>query len=240
MINDLDETIKKLLVERGGLDPTEVEISFDLPKREWSAGLTKPTINLYLYDVRENLGLRESTWLTERSGNGVSKRKPPAKIDLSYFITAWTRNIEDEHRLLWYVLATLLRHPILPADLLQGDLSKQEVPVRTTSAQPDGILSNPADFWTALDNDLKPSVNYVVTLELDRDVLLTPPLVRERLIRVRDKALVQRGPTEDLVEAASELPSNPENLAGAVGEPPSQASNQKGQSTSARKRKGNP
>ena len=58
MINDLDETIKQLLIKNVPLDPAEVDISFEMPGREWSASIAKPTVNLYLYSIQENRDLR--------------------------------------------------------------------------------------------------------------------------------------------------------------------------------------
>ena len=54
MISDLNESIKELLTKRGLLDPAEVDIKFEMPNRSWSASVSKPTVNIYLYDVREN------------------------------------------------------------------------------------------------------------------------------------------------------------------------------------------
>ncbi|MBI2930807.1 MAG: DUF4255 domain-containing protein [Planctomycetes bacterium] len=48
MFADVDESIRKLLVQRGHLDSGEVDISFDMPTRQWAAGVSKPTVNLYL------------------------------------------------------------------------------------------------------------------------------------------------------------------------------------------------
>ena len=59
MFADLDESIRQLLIQRGNLDTGEVDIAFDLPSREWAAGVSKPTINLYLYDIRECSELKE-------------------------------------------------------------------------------------------------------------------------------------------------------------------------------------
>jgi hypothetical protein len=58
MISDINETIKQLLIKQGGLDPATVDIDFQTPDREWSASISKPTINVYLYDIRENHKLR--------------------------------------------------------------------------------------------------------------------------------------------------------------------------------------
>ena len=185
MINDLDETIKQLLIKNVPLDPTEVDISFEMPDREWSASISKPTVNLYLYDIKENHQLRAFDWSVERNQNRTAtKKKAPLRIDLSYLVTVWTNDIGDEHRLLWHVLATLLRHQTIPAELLQGALAALELPICTTTAQPEGVLKKTSDFWNALDNRLKPSIDYVVTVPLDTEVALIAPVVRTKLLKV--------------------------------------------------------
>jgi hypothetical protein len=185
MISDLDETLKQLLIKKVPLEPAEVYISFEAPDREWAASISKPTVNLYLYDIRENHQLRAFDWSVERNQNRTAtKKRTPLRIDLSYLVTVWTNDVEDEHRLLWHVLATLLRHQTIPAELLQGALAAQELPIPTATAQPDGALKKTSDFWNALDNRLKPSIDYVVTVPLDLEVLLTAPVVRTKLLRV--------------------------------------------------------
>ena len=186
MITDLDETIKKILIEKGKLDSGEVDISFETPDREWSASISKPTVNLYLYDIRENHELRGLEWTVSTDQNGIATRKKnPNRIDVSYLITIWTNDIDDEHRLLWHVMLTLFRYPELPQDMLQGQLVGQPRPIRTFVAQPDGLLNNPADLWTALDNELKAAINFVITLPLETDVEFTAPVVRTKIIKFK-------------------------------------------------------
>ncbi|OGO05858.1 MAG: hypothetical protein A2Y60_02565 [Chloroflexi bacterium RBG_13_54_9] len=204
MITDLDETLKQLLIQRVPLDPAEVEIAFDLPDREWTASLTKPALNLYLYDIRENRDFREADWVVERNGNKTgSRRRRPVRIDLAYMITAWTKAVEDQHRLLWHTLATLLRHPVLPEELLQGELravvERLELDVHMDTAQPDGIMKNPADYWSALDNELRPGINCVITVPLDLDLALTMPLVLTKVLRFPPPL---KGMPEELVQVA--------------------------------------
>ena len=78
MISDLDETIKQLLIKKGGLDGGTVDISFEIPNREWSASISKPRINLYLYDIRENHNLRGTEWSVTKNQNGTTSRKKNA------------------------------------------------------------------------------------------------------------------------------------------------------------------
>jgi len=168
-------------VKKGKLDSTEVDISFDMPDREWSTSLSKPTVNLYLYDIRENHQLRGTEWFVEKQRNGMAtKRKNPSRIDLSYLVTVWTNDVTDEHRLLWQALTTFFRHPVLPDDVLAGQLGDQLFPIQTQAAQPDGLFSNPSDFWAALDNEIKPSLNLVVTLAMDIDLSFTAAQVSTR------------------------------------------------------------
>ncbi|MBI5876488.1 MAG: DUF4255 domain-containing protein [Chloroflexi bacterium] len=178
MINDLDETLKALLLKKAALDPSEVDISFDIPTREWSTPVTRPTVNLYLFDIRENRQLREMDWDVESGTNGqVTRKRIPVRIDVSYMITCWTSAAEDQHRLLWRVLETLFRHSPLPDDVLVGDMRRLQRPARTEVAQPDGILKNVSDFWGALENQLRPAINLVVTLELDLNQVTVSPMV---------------------------------------------------------------
>lgn len=197
MIQDLDETLRQLLIQKAGLDPAVVDVSFDIPTRDWASGAaaTRPTVNLYLYDVRENRQLREMGWDGEPTEDGRMRiKRLPLRIDLSYMVTCWTSTAEDQHRLLWQVMETFFRHSPLPEDLLQGNMRQLTHPVRTEVAQPDGVLKNVSDFWGALENQLRPAVTLTVTLDLDLAQIRTPPLVFARVLRhgwrstVRDAA----------------------------------------------------
>jgi hypothetical protein len=199
MLTELDETLKMLLTSGIPIDNREVDISFDQPKREWSSKLSRPTINLYLYDVRENTELRQTNWVVERKDNGqATKRRPPRRIDLAYLVTAWTNTAEDEHRLLWRALWALLRHPELPKDMLHGGLKDADVPIRTSVAQPDE-MPNVADLWGVLENELRPSLHLIATLPLDLGQVITGPVVRSKRILVAQGLRGER-PFEEITQ----------------------------------------
>src|SRR5581483_5344804 len=140
--------------------------------------------------------------------------RTPVYVDLSYFITAWARNVADEHHLLWRVMTTLMREPAIAADVLQGVMRDVGAPIKTRTAQADGVLRNPGEFWGALANDLRPAVTYTATLAVDLDVLREAPLVLSRMIDISDTA---RGRRDRLVEiggalltrASGEAPARP-------------------------------
>ncbi|HEU4323600.1 MAG TPA: Pvc16 family protein [Roseiflexaceae bacterium] len=186
MLSELDETIRQVLITAGGFDPAEVDVSFDIPNRAWSAGISKPTLNCYLFDIHERRGLREEGWQVSRRGTPQAERRPPPLFfEITYLITAWTREVEDEHRLLWHVLRTLMRCGVIPPEHCQGELQQDGRPITTTVAQQEGVLRSPGEFWTALENQLKPSLSFVVTLPVDREPVPAGPPVFSTGIRVR-------------------------------------------------------
>src|SRR5919108_71691 len=114
MLADLDETLRVLLkreLGRHGFDG--VEIAFDAPARDWSSQLSGPTVNLFLYDLRESHEFRPADWQKDTT-NGHREVRPPMIMECSYAVTAWTQAVEDEHRLLSQVLGVLFTYPPLP------------------------------------------------------------------------------------------------------------------------------
>ena len=185
MISALDETIRHIFIEAGGFDPSEIDISFDIPNREWSTGISRPTVNCYLFDIRENNDLRQQGWQMDQPGKAsAARRYAPLRMNLTYLITAWTRAIEDEHRLLWHALGTLIRFRTLPNSYLQGELQEHESAIYADIAQSKGILQSSSEFWAALDNHLKPSLQYTLTLTIDRDAIAAGPPVLTTNVRV--------------------------------------------------------
>jgi Pvc16 N-terminal domain len=186
MIDDLDEVLRQLLIRELPIKNGEVDVEFDQPKREWSGRVSRPTINLFLHDIRENQKLRQTQpmWELEQNSNGtVTKRRKPVRMDLHYVITAWATEPEDEHRLLSRTLMALFRHPELPEELLPESLQHQSAPISMMVAQYDE-LKNPTDVWNVLDNEMRPGIACTVTLAIDPYLPTVTPLVRMRELRI--------------------------------------------------------
>lgn len=185
MLEDLDETIRQLLVAQLPVRNGEIEISFDQPRREWSARRGKPTLNLFLYDIRENNILRQHQWeqLPVQNGDGKAHlKRMPFRLDCTYMLTTWASVPEDEHRLLTRALLALFRFPILPEERLFGNLRNPPFDIQTRLASHDK-LTNPAEVWSSLDNEIRPSVSYMVTLALDPWQEVTEDIVLTRTLR---------------------------------------------------------
>ena len=182
MIHDVDESLRAL-VRRDALNGSGVDVAFDAPTKDWVARRNAPIVNLYLYDIREDLTRRDTAWVDVRGEDGRIKerRLPPRRYRLSYLVTAWTNRPEDEHRLLSALLAGFLRHEYFPPELLQGSLEGEETPVLITVALPPADERKIADTWSALGGELKPSLDVVVTapLNIARSIKAGPPVLEE-------------------------------------------------------------
>ena len=176
MIRDLDETIAALL--RRDLPPAlveQVQISFATPDDQFPPqSVTLPAIDLFLYDIRENLELRSNeVYLDRRSDGTATRTRAPVRVDFSYLVTAWASEsvpdpAEDEHRLLGEVMRILFSYPTIPEDVLQGVLKEQQPPLPVSSLQP-GRLQSLGEFWQALGGKPKAALNYQVTAVRRRD-----------------------------------------------------------------------
>jgi hypothetical protein len=210
MIQDVDETLR-VLVRREALNGSDVDIAFDAPNRDWAARRNTPTLDLYLYDIREDVQRREVIWepVRDETGRVTERRPPPRHYKLSYLVTAWTQRPEDEHRLLSAVLSCFVRYPALPMNALTGSLRDTGFPVWVTIALPPPADRSLSDVWSALGGELKPSLDLVIVAPLEerRQEQAGPPVLEEPRIQVaRPDAELERPPrrrrARDAAEAA--------------------------------------
>lgn len=184
MLTEIHTALQQLIWEYGRISPDEVDISFEAPTRERMDRLVRPTVSLFLFDLVENTEMRQSNFPVTRASDHAERRMPPRRVDLRYMVSALTTDIEDEHRLLWRVLGTLLKYPQMPDELLPEELRGGEIPVATKTNQMDEgrrLL----DVWGGLGVTPHPAIYYVVTAPLDLDVVVRSPLVLTRTLRYR-------------------------------------------------------
>ncbi|MFE7618231.1 DUF4255 domain-containing protein [Streptomyces sp. NPDC057496] len=165
MIHEVDDVLRAL-IRAEVLEGGQIAVVFDAPTREWAAKVNAPMVNLYLYDIREDMRRRERGLHNDYDEHGVivARRRPPRFFKLSYLITAWTKRPEDEHRLLSSLLGCLLRHEALPPERLTGTLAGIGAPVPMSIALPPPEDRSFADVWSALGGELKPSLDLVVSV----------------------------------------------------------------------------
>jgi hypothetical protein len=197
MFHDVDETVRAVLQADVPINKAEIDIAFDRPTREWSSRLTKPTLNLFLYDIREREDLKDDAPFVTRDQNGRAVKQTPARrIDLAYFITAWAKEADDEHRILGATLASLYRQGVIDPKHLQGALQGTLYDILTRVTRPDELY-NPHDLWGVLDNEHHAVLAWIVTAPLDVFRPVVGPLVRTKEIRVGEFA---EAPREGLLQ----------------------------------------
>ncbi|MFI6374526.1 DUF4255 domain-containing protein [Streptomyces sp. NPDC050546] len=188
MIHEVDEVLKGLL-SGGALAGSGIDIALDAPTRDWAARRNAPTINAYLYDIREDVARRQRGHVPVHDERDfvVKHRQPPRWFRLSYLVTAWTKQPQDEHRLLSAVLATLIPRELIAASELPGSLGAlgMTIPVSVAGIQTES--RSLAEIWSALGGELKPSLDLVITAPFPAypEYDAGPPVTEGVAVRVR-------------------------------------------------------
>jgi len=183
MIHEVDEAIRRLLAD-GGVPGGGGELVFDAPTRDWTARRNAPTVNVFLYDLREDLSRRRSGTIEEHDGEGMVTgwRGPPRWYHLSYLVTAWTNRPTDEHRLLSQVLVGLTRTDAMAPQWLTGTLAELGLSVTLEAAGPVSEGRAATDVWSALGGELKPAIDLRVTAPLAGPWVPAGPPVTEGVV----------------------------------------------------------
>jgi len=200
VIHEVDVALRSL-IEREATAGTEVEVVFDAPTKDWAGRRNVPTIDVYLYDIREDLRRRERGLINEYDERVRVRARhlPPRHFKLSYLVTAWTQRPEDEHRLLSALLSCFLRHDAIPAEFLTGPLADVGLPVPVTVALPPPEDRSFADVWSALGGELKPSLDVVISAPTDtgQQYVAGPPVEQPPRISLGGSAAGAWPPRED-------------------------------------------
>ncbi len=184
MINDLDTLLERLIYTNGKIPRGDVDVAFDQPNRDWSARVSRPTLNLWAFDLRENVKLRPNPrQINPGNDNHVNITNPPMRFDISYWVSSWARKIEDEHQLLWRGLAALRKVPFIRPRDAEGVLKYSTIDIPLRVGDMTAQQFNVSDLWGVLDNSMRLGFMLVVTLELDLEYVIDTPLVLEKTLR---------------------------------------------------------
>ncbi|MEM6281905.1 MAG: DUF4255 domain-containing protein [Chloroflexota bacterium] len=200
MLQDVDKTLEKILRDKGKIPKRDIDIEFDQPTGEWSASLSRPTLNIFAFDMRENTKLRRTGFEQERMANNrVRMTRPPSRIDVAYLVTAWARKVEDEHQLLWRALRTLKSIQVIKPGDGEGDFRSQtyETPVWVADMSAVNTQYNLTDVWSVMENQMKLGFLMILTLDLNLDFAIDAPLVLEGTFTI-DQVVTEAETIEDV------------------------------------------
>ena len=71
VIQEIDQALRALIRAEAFAD-RDVEVVFDAPTKEWAGRRNAPTVDVYLYDIREDMRRRERGVVNEYDGDGRS------------------------------------------------------------------------------------------------------------------------------------------------------------------------
>lgn len=192
MINDLSETLRAILddpkLATAFPELAAAQVVFDRPTEQFNPSQT--TVDLFLYDVHEDMELRSNEMVVERRDGTAIIKRPPLRVACSYLLTAWAVGGGElplqEQKILSQALMVLSRYPTVPQAFLKGSLVGTKPPLPLITSRSDG-LKNPSEFWTAIGNRLRPSVTIVATIPLDIFAPETAPMVITSDVRLGER-----------------------------------------------------
>jgi len=194
MFHDLDSTIENILNDKKA--PAELVnagVSFETPDKSFKPNNPNSAVNLFLYEVKENLKLRNPGPITVPVTGGFERRMPPLRVDCSYLVTAWkdavVNKVKDEHQLLGQAFFWLSRFPTIPSSYFSGSMVGQPFPPPTMVAQWDGAKNN-GEFWNALNIRPRPYFTLIVTIAMDLELLSQEYIVTNTITGYRQTPLM--------------------------------------------------
>lgn len=188
MFQDLDTALSNLLNDPAApADVRNADVSFETPDKNFTPAAE--TLNLFLYELKENRELRDPEPIREIVAGVVVRRQPPMRTDCTYLVTAWANNlagaarVAGEHSLLGQTLVWLSRFATVPASFFAGgSLADPPFPPPTLVAQPKSD-NTAGEFWSALGIPPRPAFHLTVTiaLELGLQTPEGPPVVTKEI-----------------------------------------------------------
>lgn len=162
MIHHVDRALEQFFRDVVAVPAETIDISFHAPEPAWTAGLTRPTIDVFLWDVRsDDTSKRAGMDEEQNPESGRRRRRPPAPVvTLRYLVTVWTREHRDEHELLGSILTSVLGNRRIPDSALPDALAG----TRCSLAVAGDDHHFPHELWSG------PAVKAAVNLEVSLPV----------------------------------------------------------------------
>jgi uncharacterized protein DUF4255 len=185
----LESTLQSWLREQLPLPADVGDVSFDSPEATWGTSVTRPTVNLFLFEIAR-AAQQPLALPPRRDAGGMLVRDPPAPaVSFSYLLSAWGGGVREEHRLLGDAVRAVLRSPSLLGDPAQTGLV---APVQLALSPPEPGRAR--DLWSGLGSRLRASMVLVATtaVTLERPQPLSPPVQRVEVDVVRSEPAVPR------------------------------------------------
>jgi hypothetical protein len=162
VLDRLNFSLERFLREETPLPASSIDISFETPDKDWSARLVRPTVNVFLHEIRRSTA-RSVTGTFTKVGNGEHRREALAPfVRLRFAISVWTTDTSDEHQLLGDVLSLVATAGSIPAAYLEAPLNSLGNRVEMTLVGEEIRSAN--DIWAGLGVAPRAAIDLAVIL----------------------------------------------------------------------------
>jgi hypothetical protein len=159
-IRNVDEGLETLIRARLPLPEEIGDVSFDTPNKNWSAQLSRLTVNLFLFDVHRSTQPGRGPQHRVDADGRAQRRAPQPMIELGYLVSAWAGSPRDEHLLLGDLVSLLAGTAQLPREHAAAD-----VPIQLSVGSVGPISAR--EIWQGVGGDLKAAVLLTATASAD-------------------------------------------------------------------------
>lgn len=189
VLNTVNLMVRDLIQSRIPVLAGPSQVGFEPPDDQWRTAVMsggEDRLNIYLYEIREDLKYR-SNERTRRFREGwVHENGTAERLDCHYLITAWSPMVYsppvseptlDEHNLLYTVITVLMRHRgLIPAEVYRPGLvipsgrTLASVPadIRDDTLPLDAALADQirdlGDYWGTMRVVWRPTVGLTITI----------------------------------------------------------------------------
>jgi hypothetical protein len=162
VLDRLNSSLENFLREETPLPASSIDISFDTPDKDWGARLVRPTVNVFLHEIRRSTA-RSVTGTFTKVGNGEHRREALAPfVRLRFAISIWTNDTSDAHQLLGDVLSLVATAGSIPAMYLEAPLNM--LGNRVEMALVGEEIRSANDIWSGLGVAPRAAIDLAVIL----------------------------------------------------------------------------
>ena len=189
MLDPVNQILRDLIQSRVAPLAGPTQVAFEPPDEQWRTsvqGAGEDRLNIYLYEIREDLKYRSNERTTTVKDGWLAESRAPERLDCHYLVSAWSPMVfsppaaeptRDEHRLLYAVLTVLMANrPLEPAAVYKPPIvipsgrSLNSVPpeLRDDSLPLEAALADQirdlGDFWGTMKTVWRPTIGVTVTI----------------------------------------------------------------------------
>lgn len=163
MLEYIDESLEGFLRAMVPLSASDVDVSFEAPDRTWSAKLNRPTVNMFLWDIKRTTERARSGMEEYEQGGVRMRRMALPRVELRYLISTWTSDHADERALLGALLQTVLGHAAIPEEYVAPSLRTLSPLALQLTRSGDVKM----DLFKTLEGQLKPALDVLIVTDVD-------------------------------------------------------------------------